>query len=62
LVVSIGRLLGSFLLLLRGFDQSQFGRHREIGHRAVDDQFIQPILKKVLFDGYVILKIGEAHL
>lgn len=48
--------------LLRGLNEPQLRGHREMRHRAVNNQLVQPILKQVFFHGYCVLKVAEGHL
>lgn len=55
-------VIGLVLLLVRWFDESKFSSHGKVGHRAIDNNFIEPILEEILLHGDGILEVIDAHL
>lgn len=51
-----------FFVQLRRFNQTQFSGHCKIGHRAVYNQLVEPVLEEVLLNWYRTVEIGDAHL
>lgn len=54
-------ITGFAFFLLGRLNESKFSGHGEMGHGAVYDELIKPILEEVLFHGNGIVKIGDVH-